>query len=353
MKEDVNFEGLDIPEIFFIDLRIRPTFRRINVFGCHPKSVCFNPKYALKRLSLALRSDIRALFLAGGNTENISSTDVCDWVMYLEPDASLRVPFPIIASPVIHDRVMATISQMTIEEARAAAWAAWERDHGRGSYFGISFEQFGQQAVPALMFSPYFIDEEPAGRSSGRGKERITDCRIVFESWCGIDTFISGIAGLELKDGIYYRPQMTNFPCLDSLARTKWKVIDLDGNEVGRFEGMIAFQFTIDEKHNVADPGRAAKEFAAFLDKKKDSEGVPWFIFVLAHKEQFRWFKAVIDEMDKKLLNRVRIFTMILPLNEPLVTMRTSEKARRPEPVNLAEVESNAKAVVGKELPGD
>jgi hypothetical protein len=274
-------------------------------------------------------------------------------LMYLEPIDSRELAFPVIASPFIEEKVLAVVSQMTIEEARASALAAWKKDYGRGSYFGIAFEKFGHQAIPGMVFTSFFISEVNVGKSSGGGGELLADLELFFPDWRGVDMFDCEFAGLELEDGIYYRPKSLTFACLDSLARTKWK-IGLGGNELRPFEGLIAFQFTIDRKHDVAGAGgRSAKVFAEFLQKKKASEGVPWFIFVLASSDskQYRWFEAVVDKMDKNLLDQVRVFRMILPLNhEPLRRARTYAKAKATEPVNLAEVESMATTVVEAEI---
>jgi hypothetical protein len=242
---------------------------------------------------------------------------------------------------------------MTIEDVRGAAWKAYQENGGRGSYFGLSFESFGQKAIPLNAFPSFEFSELKVGESSGGGVSLFTDCQLIFDKWRGVKTFINGIAGLVLGDGYYYRPSVSNFPCLDSLARTKWKVIDLEGNELGRFEGMIAFQFTIDKRHDVATAKRPAAQFAAFLEKKKESEGVPWFVFVLANKQQFRWFDALIADMSQEMLDKVRIFTMILPLNVPLGLPRTCEIAMTDEPVAIQEVEHNARTLVAQEYSPD
>jgi hypothetical protein len=320
MSENANFEGLGIRGDLFRRLGIGPKFSRVDIFGRNPRSVCSNPAGALEALLDALSAEnVRDLFMTAGEPRLNNGIERCHSLVYLEPDSTLESAIPVIGSPFIRDQAMDILSKMTIEEARAAALLAFQKNDGHGSYFGMSFESYGHKAVPGGVEKCYWIEEVDVGSSSG-GRDGngpfLPGGHLSFGDWCGREKFGGGINQLTLENGVYHRPESSNFPCMDSLARTKWRVVGLGGRPVEDFEGLIAFQFTIQKDHDAISVDGGAAQFRAFLKQKKEGEGIPWFVFVLADKCQLQIFEALIDEVkDKDLLNQVRMFAMILTLN--------------------------------------
>jgi hypothetical protein len=348
MSEKANFEGLGIRHDLFLSLGIGPKFSRVAIFGRNPRSVCSNPAGALEALYDALiPKNVRDLFMTAGEPKLKDGNIRCHRLVYFEPDSGLESAIPVIGSPFIRDQVMNILSKMTIEETRAAALEAFQKHNGHGSYFGMSFESYGHKAIPGGVEKYYWIQELDVGSSSGGRDENvpfISDGQLFFGDWCGHEKFGGGIAQLALANGVYCRPESSNFPCMDSLARTKWRVVGLDGRVVGNFEGLIAFQFTIKKDHDAISGDGGAAQFRAFLEQKKKGEGVPWFVFVLANKCQLQVFEALISEVDKNLLNQVRMFAMILPLTATVPPGGTDEM-KKPEPVTSADIESLVRTV--------
>jgi hypothetical protein len=265
LKRNATFEGLGISDDYFLRLGIRPTFPRIKLFGCHPSSVCYNPVWAVERLCVGFRTGLRDIFLTAGNPQNADLNRICHGLMYLKTtDDKFEEVSPVIASLFIQDMVLDIVSNMTIEDLRAAARTAYVENQGKGTYFALSFESFGHRAIPGLMHQSYFFEELNVGASSAPKDHFPMDSQLDFQ-WNNTERFTDGIAGLKalrLRDGVYYRPQAANFPCLDSLGRTKWTVVNGTGKPFEEFEGMIAFQFTIDKKHAVATETHPLDEIA-------------------------------------------------------------------------------------------